>query len=162
MRCSKELFIKDSFFHIYNRSVEPLILFRERDDYIWFLKRFKKKATEYPATVFAYCLMPNHFHFLMRQDSNKAIYKIFNDALSSYVRHYNFKYKRKGTLFEGNLQHISIKENNYFIYLCQYIHFNPKKAGLVKTLEDWEFSNYLEWIGNRNYLDSSQAYESKR
>ena len=52
-------------------------------------------------------------------------------------------------MFEGHLQHINIKEDKYLSYLCQYIHFNPKKAGIVDSLKDWEFSNYLEWIGER-------------
>ncbi|MCK4340046.1 MAG: transposase, partial [Candidatus Cloacimonetes bacterium] len=149
MRCPKESFIKDSYFHLYNRTVKPNKLFYKKDDYIWFLKRFKKKIVLYPATVFAYCLMPNHFHFLIRQDSDKPIYKIFNDSLSAYVKHYNYKYKRKGTLFEGHLQHKNVNNEKYLLYLCQYIHFNPKKAGLVDNLEDWKFSNFLEWIGKR-------------
>ena len=103
----------------------------------------------YPAVVFAYCLMPNHFHFLIRQGTDKPVYRIFNDTLSSYVRHYNFKYQRKGSLFEGHLQYINVKTDRYLAYLCQYIHNNPQKAGIVETLEDWEFSNYLEWIGIR-------------
>jgi len=149
MRCPKEFFIKGEYFHIYNRTIEPFKLFNERNDYIWFLIKFKEKMNIYPATVFVYCLMPNHFHFLIRQESDRPIYRIFNDSLSSYIRHYNFKYKRKGSLFEGHLQHINIKEDKYLSYLCQYIHFNPKKAGIVDSLKDWEFSNYLEWIGER-------------
>jgi len=48
------------------------------------------------------------------------------------------------------LQHKRVKKENYIISLCQYIHFNPKKAGLVNNLSDWKYSNYLEWIGKRN------------
>ena len=149
MRCPKDFFIKGEYFHIYNRSNDPLLLFREDNDYIWFLNKFKEKIKIYPATVFSYCLMPNHFHFLIRQDSMKPIYRIFNDSLSSYVRHYNSKYRRKGSLMEGHLQHINVKQDKYMVYLCQYIHFNPKKAGIIESLEDWKFSNYLEWVGNR-------------
>jgi len=150
MRCRKEDFIKGEYFHIYNRSISPFKLFIERDDYLWFLKKFNEKLELYPASIFAYCLMPNHFHFFLRQDSDKPIFRLFNETFSPYVRHYNFKYKRRGSLFEGALQHINIKEDRYLIYLCQYIHYNPQKAKLVTSLVDWEFSNYLEWVGKRN------------
>ena len=170
MRCPKEFFIKGEYFHIYNRTIFPYKLFNEENDYRWFQKKFEEKMKIYPATVIAYCLMPNHFHFLIRQESDKPIYRIFNDTLSSYVRHYNFKYKRRGSLFEGHLQHVHIKENSYFAYLCQYIHYNPKKANLVELLEDWEYSNYLEWIGKgnnkmfdlkvlKNYFNSFKDYK---
>ncbi|HHE38186.1 MAG TPA: hypothetical protein ENL20_06405 [Candidatus Cloacimonetes bacterium] len=150
MRCKKEEFIKNQYFHFYNHAVENGLLFREDDDYLWFLDKFNLKLEKYPTSVFAYCLMPNHFHFLLRQESDKPIYQIFNDLNNSYVPHYNFKYKRKGRLYREPLQHIHIKKENYLIYLCQYIHYNPVKAGLVKELEDWKYSNYPEWIGLRN------------
>ncbi|MCD4652100.1 MAG: transposase [Candidatus Cloacimonetes bacterium] len=157
MRCKKENFVEGEYFHIYNRTISPFKLFIDRDDYLWFLDKFTKTLKLYPATVFAFCLMPNHFHFLVRQDSDVAIYRNFNDSFSSYVRHYNFKYKRKGSLFEGALQHINIYQDSHFINLCKYIHYNPKKANLVSVLEDWEFSNYLEWIGKRK----SMLFEDK-
>lgn len=90
--------------------------------------------------------MPNHYHFLLRQNSDIPIYRIFNDSFTSYVLHYNSKYKRKGSLFQGPLQHIRVKKHEYFVCLCKYIHYNPKKANLVKDLSEWKYSNYLEWI----------------
>ncbi|MDO9576356.1 MAG: hypothetical protein Q7J16_00550 [Candidatus Cloacimonadales bacterium] len=150
MRCPKESFIKGEIFHIYHRSIESFLLFKEDEDHEWFMDRFQKKMIIYPTSVFAYCLMPNHFHFLLRQDSEKPVYRIFNDSLSSYVRHYNFKYKHRGILLDGHLQHVNVKSNQYAAYLCQYIHYNPKKAGLVNDPVDWKHSNYLEWIGLRN------------
>ncbi|MBC8526327.1 MAG: hypothetical protein ISS28_04330 [Candidatus Cloacimonetes bacterium] len=71
-------------------------------------------------------------------------------GLPRYVLHYNFKYKRRGTLFQGPLQHIHVKNEKYLICLCKYIHYNPKKANLVDDLTHWEYSNYLEWVGKRN------------
>ena len=150
MRCKKKEFIKGEYFHIYNRSVENTLIFKSADDYLYFLDKFNPKITTYPASVFAYCLMPNHFHFLLRQDNDKPIYQIFSDINNSYVQHYNNKYSRKGHLYEGPLQHKRVKKENYIISLCQYIHYNPKKARLVDNLSDWKYSNYLEWIGKRN------------
>ncbi len=149
MRCKKEEFVEDAVFHLYNHSVESLLLFRNRDDYIYFLNKFKKAIIKYPASIYAYCLMPNHFHFCIKQNSDKQIYRIFNDSFASYALHYNFKYKRKGTLFQGHLQHKKVNHDGYLVQLCKYIHYNPKKADLVTELSEWEFSNYLEFIGIR-------------
>ena len=64
--------------------------------------------------------------------------------------HYNKKYKRYGKLFAGKLQHKQLHTDEYLITLCEYIHFNPKKAGLVNKLSDWQFSNYLEYTNKRD------------
>jgi len=150
MRCKKEEFIKGEYFHLYNHSINNTLLFVSDDDYSYFLDKLKPKIIAYPSSVFAYCLMPNHFHFLLRQNGDKPIYQIFNDLNNSYVQHYNSKYTRKGRLYQGPLQHKRVKKENYIISLCQYIHYNPKKARLVDNLSDWKYSNYPEWIGIRN------------
>jgi putative transposase len=157
MRCSKECFQKDAYFHIYNHSLDGLDLFRSDDDYILCQNKFIQKLEIYPASVLAYCFMPNHFHFFIRQDSDKPIYRLFNDVFSGYVQIYNNKYKRKGRLFVDQLQHKIVDSNNYAIELCQYIHYNPKKAGIVTDIAGWEYSNYLEWIGKRKQQLFSDA-----
>jgi len=150
MRCKKEYFIKNRSFHFYNHAVNGENMFYKRNDYILLLKKLKSILELYPASIFAYCLMPNHFHFLIRQDGDIPAYRIFNNLFSYYVQVFNKLHNRKGRLFRGPLQHKLINNEEYLIYLCQYIHCNPIKAHLVNALKEWEFSNYLEWIGNRN------------
>ncbi len=150
MRAKKENFIKGAHFHIYNHAIDNILLFKKDKDYIQCLKKIKIKVKIYPASIFAYCLMPNHYHFFLRQDSEKPVYRIFNDVFAGYVQYYNKKYYRKGPLFQHSLQHIAINDNRYALRLCQYIHYNPVKAGLVSKPENWIYSNYLEWIGKRN------------
>jgi len=78
-----------------------------------------------------------------------------------YNRGVNRQQHRTGTLFEGRAKSILIDESNYVYALVRYIHLNPVLAGLVNTPEDWQFSNYLEWIGARNHeLFDSQFRES--
>ena len=149
MRCKQEEFIKGEYFHIYNHAVNQELLFRDDKDYEYFLNKFEKSLKTIPASIVAFCLMPNHFHFFLRQDGNILVFRLFDSSFRPYVMHFNTKYKRKGTLFQGPLQHIHVTSNNYFVQLCKYIHFNPIKAGLVGKLTDWKFSNYLEWIGER-------------
>ncbi len=145
-RCSQDDFTKGSIFHIYNKTMQTLKLFYKDNDYLWFLQRFGNVLNNYPATIFAYCLMPNHFHFLIRQDSEKPLYSLFNHSLSPYVRHLNYKLKRKGPIFQEKLQHIKIFNEKYLIQLALYIHNNPVKAGLVSNPIEWKYSNYRNFI----------------
>jgi len=96
--------------------------------------------------------MPNHYHFLIKQDSDKPLFQLFNNIFSGYVQYYNRKYLRKGRLFQSPLQHIPINHDQYLIGLCIYIHYNPVKAGLVSRPEEWIYSNYLDWIDKRKSI----------
>lgn len=111
-----------------------------------FLQYIAKIREKYPSTIFSYCLMPNHFHFLIQQDSEKPLYELFNHSLSSYVRHLNARLKRKGPLFQSKLQHVRVTDEKYLIQLVMYIHNNPRKAGLVNNLKDWKYSNYNNFM----------------
>ena len=150
MRCKKEEFVKGAIFHIYNHSVAETDLFREIEDYLYFLQKLKKRYNPQQMDIYAYCLMPNHFHFCIKQKNDEPVYKLFNSLNVSYAHHFNSKYKRKGKVFADKLQHKQIKKDNYLIQLCKYIHYNPVKACLVKKVKYWEFSNYLAYTGNRN------------
>ena len=149
IRLKKENFQDGGLYHFYNHSIGNELLFRKGKDYLLFLHKFKQQATKYDSQVIAYCLMPNHFHFLIQQKGNKPIYKIFNGVLSYYVQKYNQKYNRKGSLFQGKIQHKIVNDENYLIKLCKYIHYNPVEAGLVSDITNWKYSNLLEWIGIR-------------
>jgi putative transposase len=147
MRCKTEHFVSGNYFHFYNKTLDHRLLFYDASDYEDFIKIFRSKISKIPASIFAYCLMPNHFHFLLRQDSDNKLFHIFNYALISYVQRYNKKYGRKGPLFQSPLQHILVTNQEYMLQLCKYIHLNPVKSGLVNEPSEWKYSNYAEWIG---------------
>jgi putative transposase len=150
MRCKKEEFVEGAVFHIYNKTQKGKNLFYDRDDYIYLLRKFNDNYKRISCEVYAYCLMPNHFHFCLKQTSTIELFKPLNKIFISYALHYNNKYKIKGRLFQSKLQHRKVEKENYLISLCQYIHFNPVKANLVDKIEDWEFSNYLEYTNRRD------------
>jgi len=100
--------------------------------------------------VIAYCLMPNHYHFLLRQESDEPLSKFMQMLFNAYVQALNIQQGRTGTLFEGRFKHKCVEQWEYLMALCRYIHRNPVKAGLVAKPEDWAYSNYREWIGTRN------------
>jgi putative transposase len=150
MRCTKEDFVSGAIFHIYNHAIDDYLLFYDDQDYEFFLYAFKKQYVKIPSSIFAYCLMPNHYHFLIRQDSEKKIYKIFNYSFISYAQYFNKKYGRKGPIFRTPMHHKKVESKEYLIQLCKYIHMNPVYADLVNNPENWIYSNYLEWIKQRD------------
>ena len=100
--------------------------------------------------VIAYCLMDNHYHFLLRQNGDIEISKFMQAIFNVYSKAFNTKYKHSGTLFEGPYKAIRVGRNEYLLHLCRYIHRNPLEAGLVVKPEQWHYSNYAEFIGKRN------------
>ena len=145
----KEDFVKGHFYHIYNRGVNKSTIFFNSANYEYCLSLIKKYQARYGITVIAYCLMPNHYHLLVRQDGEIPVYRFINSIFNSYVQAVNRQRNRKGTLFEGRYQYVHVDREEYLIHLCRYIHINPVKANLVSGPADWEYSNYREWINLR-------------
>lgn len=164
-------FKEGRFYHIYNRGAGKAKIFFEEDNYIYLLKKIKKYSLDNKFSVIAYCLMPNHFHSLMRQDSDRPLNITLGFIFNAYTKAINKRLNRSGTLFQGSFKSIPVEDNKYLIELCRYIHRNPIDDGLVKNIEDWKFSNYLEWINKRNgllfdakfrdkYFPNGRGYES--
>jgi len=100
-------------------------------------------------TPIAYCLLPNHYHFLIRQDGEHPAGLLPQRVFNSYSKAYNKRYGHSGTLFEGNYRATAVENEAYLLHLCRYIHANPVIHGLVDNPADWPYSNYLEWTGER-------------
>ena len=135
------------YYHIYNRSVEGVLLFREKKNYRFFLNKLQRYLLP-SVKILAYCLMPNHYHLLVKVITNDFSKAMQRFALS-YVVSYNNLYDRRGRLFASPYQRIHIKDDSYLLVLSRYIHFNPIKAGLVNQPQDWEFSSYRIFIGDQ-------------
>jgi REP element-mobilizing transposase RayT len=138
------------YYHIYNRGAGKAKIFFEEENYVYLLKIVKKYALDNRFSVIAYCLMPNHFHFLLRQDSEYPLNLALGFIFNSYTKAINKRYSRSGTLFQGSFKSIHVEDNKYLIELCRYIHRNPIDDGLVNKIEEWKYSNYHEWIDKRN------------
>lgn len=144
------VYIKGNYYHVYNRSVTGHNLFYEPDDYFHLLRLVKKYQKRYSVRMVAYCLMPNYYHFLVRQESDIPVSRFLQTLFNAYVQGLNNKMGRKGTLFEGSAKCKWIDKEEYLLQICRYIHVNPIKHNVVENLEEWEYSNYLEFIGIRN------------
>ena len=143
-------FVQGEYYHIYNRGCNRELIFRSHENYRFLLRRVKHYLPEYQISVIAYCLMPNHYHFLLRQDGTQPISTLIQAIFNSYTKAFNKMHGRSGTLFEGPFQAVHIAEERYLVHLCRYIHRNPLDAGLVAHPADWLYSNYLEWVERRS------------
>lgn len=149
MRQRRPPFIPGHYYHIYNRGVSKEPIFREETNYLFTIRKIKKYTKEINLTMIAYCLMPNHYHFLIRQEGQQPAGLLPQRLFNSYTKAYNKRYRHSGTLFEGPYEAIRIAKLNHLLHLCRYIHANPVKDGIVSELDKWPFSNYLEWVGSR-------------
>jgi len=155
-------FYKDTYHHLYNRGANKAIIFHESDNYLYFLERLRFYSERYHIKVLCYCLMSNHFHLFIKQMTDDHLISDFISALlNSYVKSFNKKYERSGTLFESKTKSKIIEEESYFKWVIKYILENPVKANLVKTIADWDYSNAKDLLGIRKgsltdtrYVDS--------
>ncbi len=146
----KITFAQGEYYHIYNRGVNRHPIFRCDDNYHFLLHRVKRYVAQWQIVVIAYCLMPNHYHFVLLQAGEHPISCFLQSLFNSYTKAFNKMYDRSGTLFEGPFRAVHVTEEVYLVHLCRYVHRNPLNAGLVMDLHDWPYSNYLEWIEERN------------
>lgn len=144
-------FFKDTYHHLYNRGANKSNIFFERNDYLFFLKRLMKYSNKYGIDILTYCLLPNHFHLFVKQNTNEKSISGFASSLSnSYTKSVNKKYNRTGRLFESIVKSKQIDDENYFKWVIKYILENPVKAGFCNNIVDYEFSNGKAIFGIRN------------
>ena len=113
------------------------------------LEKLSEKK-DFLVEVISYCLMPNHFHFLLRQIKDKGIAKFMSNFANSYTRFFNTKQERTGPLFTGKFKSVRIETQQQLIHVSRYIHLNPYTSFVVKTLKDLEdyfYSSFPEFIG---------------
>ena len=125
-----------------------------------------KKPRKPLVDILAFCLMPNHFHMLIRQRADNGIIKFMQKLGTGYTMYFNKKYKRVGSLFQGRFKATLIKEDSQFIHIPYYIHLNPIKLAeprwqeerklkkpkeTLKFLNSYRWSSYLDYIGENNF-----------
>jgi REP element-mobilizing transposase RayT len=145
----KITFTQGEYYHVYNRGVNRQPIFRCEDNYVFLLRRVKRYIAQWHIVVIAYCLMPNHYHFVLLQAGEHPISRFMQSLFNSYTKAFNKMFDRSGTLFEGPFRAAHVNDDAYLLHLCRYVHRNPLEAGLVSDLREWPYANYLEWIGQR-------------
>jgi REP element-mobilizing transposase RayT len=139
------------FYHLYNRSNNRELLFKSEENYRYFLRNFKVRFEDY-LSVYGYCLMPTHFHFLIRVETKEIdeLRKQIGIHLSSYTKAINKAFDRNGSLFQQHTKAKLIDDRAYLLTLISYIHQNPVRVGLVDQFVDWPYSSYRDLAGYQN------------
>ncbi len=144
-------------YHIYNKAIGNELLFRNEDDYFFFLRKLEKYILPI-ACVYSYCLIPNHFHFLVYtkpedevkqrltekpfKKERNPLHQSFSNFFNSYSKPYNKAHNRMGRLFLYPFKRILVEKEDYLLCLINYIHRNPIHHGIVKNFSDWKYSSY--------------------
>ena len=143
-------------YHVMMRGINHQNIFEEPEDYYQFINILDRMRTQYDdegnpcgtnCTYYAYCLMSNHFHLLIRERDEK-IGDTIKRIAGSYVYYYNHKYLRDGHLFKERFKSEPVNDIAYFTTLLRYIHQNPVKAGIVEHVKDYEYSSWGEYDGS--------------
>ncbi len=143
-------YLDHHYYHIFNRGAHKAPIFFSRSNYIYCLDLVKKYRDKYKVTIEAYCLMPNHYHFVVYQEEGGSISKFIQTIFNAYSQAINLQQHHSGTLFQGKAKAQEVDSEDYSLRLIRYVHLNPVRAKLVGAPEKWEFSDYCAWVGVRN------------
>ncbi|MBI1918966.1 transposase [Candidatus Microgenomates bacterium] len=145
---------QNAFYHVFNRGINKQPIFYSKIDYLFFLQKLKGLKKNYDHSLYAFCLMPNHFH-LSIQTRKAPISKIMASLTTSYSMYFNRTHKHVGPVFQNRFKSILIENDSYFLKLSQYIYLNPVKAKLVNDPILYPHSSIREALGKEplQFLD---------
>lgn len=177
----KDNLISENIYHIYNRGVEKRPLFMNSRDYARFIDdliafndieaviNFKPRINDIKSgdykrkslvDILSFCLMPNHYHLLLRQRVDGGITEFMRKLGGGYVNYFNLKHERVGTLFQGKFKSVLINDESYFRYISFYIHLNPlelsfsdwREKGIGEPQKAIEFLDKYKWSSHADYI----------
>ena len=160
------------YFHVFNKSIAGYSIFNSKENNVRFLKilnfynsklrkeSFSKTLRDNSSIIshellhdeglyikyIAYCLMPSHYHLLIKIIDDDKISKYMNDVENSYVRFFNLKHNRKGPLWQSAFKAVRIKNNEQLLHVSRYIHLNPSTSFLVDNPYNWEYSSLKSYL----------------
>lgn len=169
--------VDNFYYHVFNRGVNKRNIFTNKRDYskfqlltkfynsidypirfskfmllssdqrqeIWHRLDISKKHTD----ILAYCLMPNHFHFLLKQNTKNGISKFMANLQNSYAKYFNIKNNRVGPLFQGQFKAVKIDSEEQLLHVSRYIHLNPYSSGIIGDIHkliQYPYSSLSEYL----------------
>lgn len=174
-------FYQGEIWHIFNKSIANFGIFNDLNNsyrftntfsyynnkltlesFSKFLKKNSKYKNEkiiYPkdnslSKILSYCIMPDHYHFLLKVLEDSSLSKFINNVENSFTRYFNIKFYRKGPLWQSAFKSVEIRSNTQLLHVSRYIHLNPITSNLVDKPEDWTFSSYKDFITDKNLLNN--------
>ncbi len=145
---------QNAFYHVFNRGINKQDIFLADEDYEFFLSKLYALRRKYDHSIYAMCLMPNHFHISV-QTRKTPISKIMSSLTTSYSMYFNHKYQHFGPVFQNRFKSILIENDSYFLELSRYIYLNPVKARLVQDPAMYRYTSLREALGKEplHFLD---------
>lgn len=147
---------RSSIYHIILRGANKQEIFHDEEDCNKFLDVLEKYKQKAELNVYAWCLMGNHIHLLLKE-GNESISITMKRIGVSFVSYYNWKYKTTGHLFQDRFKSEKVETGRYLVTVVRYIHQNPLKAGIVDRLDEWKWSSCLGYYSKNfcsvNLLD---------
>ena len=180
MAMPPRFFENGAYYHIYNRGNRKQSIFLQTRDYERFLDKVVEYKKKFPLNIVSYCLMPNHFHFLLQQPSSNSISQFLSILCNSHSRYFNVKYETVGSLFQGRFKAKRVDKDEYLIHLSRYIHLNPvklfnfvNKEMVIQQLLFYRWSSLPAFLANKatdivdpfpilNYFSTKDAVEDYR
>lgn len=136
------------------RGINRQTIFEDEEDASRFIETLKKYQKESEYEIYAYCLMGNHVHILIKE-GKEDLGNVMRRIGAGYVYWYNIKYERVGHLFQDRFKSEAVEDNRYLLSVLKYIHQNPLKAGLVKDIREYKWSSYIEYLYTEGIINSN-------
>lgn len=148
-------------YHIYNRGNNSDLIFKNEDNYDYFLKLVNKYLTSY-ITLYAYCLLNNHYHLIVHiEDEGSIVTQKLSNLFNAYAKAFNKAHKRTGSLFEKHFKRIKIRNEGYLKNLIMYTHTNAQHHNVVSNFETYPYSSYTSYINNTGNLYILELFGGK-
>jgi putative transposase len=159
--------VADSWYHLYNRGNNKQQIFIDSQDYFFFIRLlkiylspelkinprtglFRPENLSETVNLSCFCLMPNHYHLLVKQTDKNGITQLTQHVNSTYVMYFNKKYQKVGSLFEGKLKGVLIDSDTYLLHLSRYIHRNPINLLNSDPFDEYPYSSYPYYVGKKH------------
>jgi len=156
-------------YHIYNKTVGNELMFKTENDYQYFLNKLTRFILPI-SNIYAYCLIPNHFHLLLgikemdtisnllHIENENSILRKFTNFFISYSKSFNKAHRRQGRLLLQSFKRILVEDGDYFTSLINYIHRNPIHHGIVTNYMDWKYSSYNAFLSDhKTNIDKAEV-----
>ena len=148
---------ESGIYHVMMRGINKQAIFHDEEDYVRFIKVLKKAKQVSNFELYAYCLMPNLIHLLIKE-KEESLSTIIKRIGCSYVYWYNIKYTRVGHLFQDRYKSEPVQTDEYFLAALRYIHQNPVKAGIVRQCSNYKYSSFNFYFSPNELIDIDYTF----
>jgi putative transposase len=153
--------VAGGLYHVLNRGNGRQEIFHKPEDYCAFLRVLAEGLERYPVDLLCWCLMPNHWHLLLRPRSKPALGRLMGWVGVTHVRRHQEHYHSRGGghLYQGRFKSFPMQDDRHFLTVCRYIEANALRAGLVRRAEAWEFGSLRWWLAEGEAKASGERIE---